>query len=515
MSLVRDNRGQALQVGAVLLFGILVVLFTVWQAFIIPDQNERIEFTHNEQVQSEMVELRGGIVSTAEATTPTSAAVELGTQFPTRLLFINPSPATGTLEAATLDNSTFGIENANATTADVRQFWDGTERGFETASVEYSADYREFSGEPTTVYDNTVAYNVFEDDEDSVLSRQSLIQGERISVVTIDGALSENGVGSVTTDIQPVTTGTRSVEVEPDDEPLTLTVPTRLDAGEWAELLSAQPRVEDVTDAGEDLVEIELDPDATYQLDVSKVAVGPGATQPALGYIAAADGFDEDVPTDDLTDLTVEVRDRFNTPRGDVRVNASLGDEQQGEFRSETAVTNTDGRATFTFEPDPVELNRSEDIEVVFEADEEAFGPDGSSTFSTNVTTEPAGPGTEFEVRWEEDFNNEWDCEGPEGEDYIERCELDSDSLPETLNVYANITAGDPTDVELQLVNANSTVGEIERPADPTREEFGAIAPDREVDVEFEPADVDGETTTLVAFAGSDSETLELEVELG
>jgi len=127
MELLGDDRAQAVQVGAVLLFGILVILFAVWQTFVIPDQNEQVEFSHNQEVQSEMVELRGDIVSTADATTPTSASVELGTQFPARLLFINPSPAAGSLQTERVGEGEIRIENAVATQEDSLEsaFWNG------------------------------------------------------------------------------------------------------------------------------------------------------------------------------------------------------------------------------------------------------------------------------------------------------------------------------------------------------------------------------------------------------
>ena len=37
-----DERGQAIQIGAVLLFGLLIISFASYQAFVVPNQNKQI-----------------------------------------------------------------------------------------------------------------------------------------------------------------------------------------------------------------------------------------------------------------------------------------------------------------------------------------------------------------------------------------------------------------------------------------------------------------------------------------
>ena len=63
MELRDDDRAQAIQIGAVLLFGILVISFSTYQAFVVPNQNENVEFNHNQRVQGQLQEVRNAIVS--------------------------------------------------------------------------------------------------------------------------------------------------------------------------------------------------------------------------------------------------------------------------------------------------------------------------------------------------------------------------------------------------------------------------------------------------------------------
>ncbi|MFC6976212.1 hypothetical protein ACFQL1_18425 [Halomicroarcula sp. GCM10025709] len=63
MEFVGDERSQSIQVGAVLLFAVLIIAFSTYQAFVVPDQNRQIEFNHNQEVQQQLQDLRNAIVS--------------------------------------------------------------------------------------------------------------------------------------------------------------------------------------------------------------------------------------------------------------------------------------------------------------------------------------------------------------------------------------------------------------------------------------------------------------------
>lgn len=62
MSLRDDERAQAIGIGAVLVFAIVIILVAIYQAVIIPTQNRKFEFHHNERVQGDMVDLRNGLL---------------------------------------------------------------------------------------------------------------------------------------------------------------------------------------------------------------------------------------------------------------------------------------------------------------------------------------------------------------------------------------------------------------------------------------------------------------------
>jgi len=529
MELLGDDRAQAVQVGAVLLFGILVILFAVWQTFVIPDQNEQVEFSHNQEVQSEMVELRGDIVSTADATTPTSASVELGTQFPARLLFINPSPAAGSLQTERVGEGEIRIENAVATQEDSLEsaFWNGNARAYETTSLEYSPDYRVFGGAPDTVYDNTVTYNVFEDGDEgsSALSEQAIISGDTITLVSLVGEYSESDIGSVTVDIQPVNTNGPSVEVENDEEdgPITIEVSTKLGESQWEQLLEEEENVESV-DENENTVEIEL-AEGQYNLQLAQIGIGEGLSDPEPAYITPVEGFEEPLPPGGEHTFTVEVRDRFNSPVSDVDLEGEVEDEdeeRESEFVEDSDATDTEGLATFTLDVD--DEDQGDEIDLLFtNADGQSWDDeaeeDGFDEFETRLDVadpEEAGEDEALGLRWE-DTPNGWKCKDAESEGAFVCSNVPPGGASGDITVNATGSDAEAGDV-VQLVNTNTDSGEFQD----TDGIFWTVLEEDEdgnlvSELQFETDDgfEQGDSTTLVGHISNDVAALVLEVDPG
>lgn len=376
------NRGQALQIGAVLLLGILVVLIAVWQATVIPDQNEQVEFEHNQQVQGEMVELRGELLSAADGSSPSSSSVQLGTDFPSRLLFVNPSDATGNLYTEEVGDGEIRIENAEPVDEDVAAFWDNEdfwdgEPTFETKSLRYSPDYRLFQGAPETVLDNTVVYNEF-DNEGTTLatSQQSLINSDRISLIALAGDYFETGVGSESPDIEPVSTGGETIDIEPDeaDQPIEIEIPTQLSVAEWEELVEGESDVE-VNDGGEDSVVLELTGDE-YKLNMAKLGIGPAVPSTDPAYMTEVAGGTTAVAGDDHT-ITVDVRDEFNVPQSGINVSVHRG---PSDSDPSYLTTGPNGQVDYTFSP-----TLGTDYEIVFDA----TNYDNVENVSVDLTVNP------------------------------------------------------------------------------------------------------------------------------
>lgn len=282
MGLLRDDRGQAIQVGAAILLGFVVITITMYQVEVVPSQNAEIEFDHSQAVQEDLQDLRNAITNAAAREHSQSVSLSLGTQFPARTIFVNPPPASGSVQ--TVDGGNVTIENAAVDPdsefgADAQALLD-TEH--ETARIEYRPNYREYRGGPTTVVEHSLAYNQFAD-ATLATTRQSMVRGDRLRLPLIDGELSEQGTRSLTIDAETVAGPTDDVPIGPadEDEPIVLHVPAA-DPVPWNESIGttygegeADARVAGYENG---TLTIELDRD-DYRLRMAKVGVGVGATE--------------------------------------------------------------------------------------------------------------------------------------------------------------------------------------------------------------------------------------------
>ena len=57
-----EDQAVSTVIGFVLIFGILVVSFSVYQATVVPQQNEDVEFEQQQSVQSDLIELSSSLL---------------------------------------------------------------------------------------------------------------------------------------------------------------------------------------------------------------------------------------------------------------------------------------------------------------------------------------------------------------------------------------------------------------------------------------------------------------------
>ncbi|MFD1599292.1 hypothetical protein [Halobellus rarus] len=336
MSLRDDDRAVTVQIGAVLLLGFLVVSLSLYQATVVPNENRQVEFQHNQRVQADMQEVRNAILGTASSGSAAPVGVELGTQYPSRAVAVNPGPPSGTLSTAEL--GTVRISNARAddqATADpdypeTADFWDGEDHTYPTKSLVYRPDYANYDAAPTTVYENGVVYNRF-DSGNLTRTGQPIVAGTRISLVALDGNLSRGGASTLSLDPQAVSVSTRTISVSnvSAGENVSIFVPSRLNAQTWTDLLNetgeydpaADPdndarvyRVENVESDGRDGVELYFEPGTTYQLKLSKIGVGSGVDDTDPAYLTSIEDLEENPFEGRTYPFVVESRDKYNNP---------------------------------------------------------------------------------------------------------------------------------------------------------------------------------------------------------
>ena len=416
MEFFDDERGVSVQVGAVILLAFVVIAISTYQVQVVPNQNEEVEVNHNREVQERMQDLRDTVGTVPARGVGGSVAVPLGTRYPARSIFVNPPPPTGLLQTVGTTNGSVGftVDNASALDGETADYWNGTARSFSTGAIVYEPRYNVYQSAPTTVYENSLAYNRFRT-ANITLTQQDVFDGNRITLTALDGEVRQEGRTASLT-VRSATNEPRTVTVEGNaSDPLTVTIPTTLSADEWERILEEsgqydQARTDpnaNVTDVdlvrqlSTDgavplfLVTFELEP-GTYRLRLAKAGVGTGVTPVDGGsYLTTPESTSRSVPAGGSETLTVEVRDQFNGAQSGVEVAASVdgdGSLQGGG----TERTGDDGRARFTYDAPSssssatvtVNLstgaNRSQQVE--FDLTVTASGGGGSGNGAYNVT---------------------------------------------------------------------------------------------------------------------------------
>lgn len=372
----RDNRAASEVVGAVIIFSFLVVSFAVYQGVVVPAQNERVEFEHNQAAQRSMQELRNAVRGTAATGAGASVSIQLGADYPPRTLGLNLGGSAGTLRTDALRG--LAVENVTATEPEVRDHVGATTTTlgpFETAALAYRPVYSHYAGAPVTRYENTLAYNGFPGGPNLSITGQAVVDGRTISLVVLDGSVEQSAQGTVTVDTTAVSVARRTVAVTDAGGPITLVLPTRLTAANWTTLLADEldagsdddRHVTAVRPAGPDAVAIELEPGVTYELRLAKVGVGATSAEEGPAYVTTVEGDRQSVVEGGTARLVVETRDRFNNPQSNVTVSAAVTAGPGSIAGAPSAATGVDGRATFVYAAPPqVSGTRDVAVEVTF-----------------------------------------------------------------------------------------------------------------------------------------------------
>jgi len=396
-----DDRGVSPVVGALLLFAIGVMLVATLQVAAVPALNEQVEFRHSERVQSDLVGVGAAIDRTAATGLEQTVRLEAGMRYPTRPLFVNPAPVSGSLRTA--DRGVVTVSGASATgeTGDV---WNGSVREFSTTALVYRAGYHEYESAPVTRIEPWGTVNRFSERTLSV-TEPSLVDGRRLSFVALDGNRSTSRVDVLPVSIRPTSAPTRTVSVAAGDDPVTVTVPTEIPADVWAEALdteydpdgTASDRYVADYDCANDPpapcgeLTLELEANTMYEFRFGEVAVGTGASDESATYLTDVAGNGTTVYQGSRQRLVVEARDRFDNPVSNVTVAGNVmttdGDgAPTGTLRSVSSVTGADGRAVFVYEA-PERVEGTTNLVVTLQ-----FGPGEAAAREVTLDLQATGP---------------------------------------------------------------------------------------------------------------------------
>ncbi len=223
MVLPKSNRAQASLVGAILLFGFLVLSLTIYQANVVPNQNAEIEYNHYNDVRSDMTSLYSEITTLSRSSDNGQMLVPIntGVRYPSRILAINPPPVAGSVQSSSI--GTIHINGSSTVSDDIC----GSPN---TSGIRYETAYHELN-QPSVVYESGILYAETDDDDHVVLNNRTLIDNssKTINIFRIAGTFrSQSSVSSIPVELTGTKTyGQTDIQVE------NITIPSDLSTSKW------------------------------------------------------------------------------------------------------------------------------------------------------------------------------------------------------------------------------------------------------------------------------------------
>lgn len=274
-------RGQSTQIGFVLMLGILVAAFSMYQSTVIPDQNAGIEFIHNQQVQKQVLDLRNNILGVGSRNSAKGSVLEMAPRYPTRLVGFNPRDPAGRLYTIGAEEQDINVRLYDANIIDMFGAPISTTQ-FNTGIIVYAPNYNEYPSAPETVYDQTTVYNKYEDSV-SRLTGQTLIDGNEINIRYFDSRINRVTTRTAVIDVKYEQRDSYQIEAEGD---LQLAFSSYAPPEAWEFLEETEPNVpedgvtgleQDDTEADIHRVQVDLvnapENGGEYTVEATKVVI--------------------------------------------------------------------------------------------------------------------------------------------------------------------------------------------------------------------------------------------------
>jgi hypothetical protein len=341
-----------------------------------------VEFNHQQQVQGDLIDLHETIAHVANTGSKDSVGVQVGTTYPSRMIFFNPPPPAGTI--STTEEQNVEIHNITGNGNDAPHF-SGSVTGLSTRSIKYTPRYNEFDNAPTTVFEHGILYNQFEDGHVFV-NQGSVVDGTDIDLAFTTGEYAQTSAGSVSFNVKPVSAPSRKVTVEDDGDPIEIVLPTELPQEAWNDLMANEAALKDAANtsysanpyvdesAGEVTIVLKK---GTYNLEMAHVSLNEDPVEPGPEYITPV-GANTVTIVDGVPDkFEFEVRDKYNNPVSNELVNVSVDGT---EISASPLMTDANGR---------VEVSKAPSSMVTAELDCSSCASDSATinvnTFSTGI----------------------------------------------------------------------------------------------------------------------------------
>ncbi|MBU2534954.1 MAG: hypothetical protein KKD83_02155 [Chloroflexi bacterium] len=201
----KDESGVTVVLGALLMFVVVVSMYSMVQAYQVPIWNAEVEWEHFDTVNDDMMALKSDIEDAALLKAPKSSKIQMGMRYPNRMFLFNPGP--GVPGALTSESVNVTVQY----TLDVPGNPTFT-RTYDSNRIAYQA--WGIVDSPRLIYEHGL---IIRDFGDAALSttEQPLVEGDEIYIpLLMGGPLSLSSMETETVTLRPLTETFSSAKVK-------------------------------------------------------------------------------------------------------------------------------------------------------------------------------------------------------------------------------------------------------------------------------------------------------------
>ena len=375
--LLDDERGVSPVVGFVLIFALIILVFTIYQADVVPAQNKEVEFKHSQEVEGDMSRLNDAIQQASASGVPQSVTIDTGAQYPDRALAINPGTPIGTLQ--TENEQTFPVGGVNVHGS---AYWDGkkSSNDFSTKSLTYTIDYNQLQQDPSFIINQGLLTKSYGNGRSLPVGDESdpFISNRQINLYLIGGEYQESAATAGPT-AKPLSTSTEYLQFESSGQsefPVARGLTKAECEDQWKRIYG--PGFSNaggnhpnsfVKCKGNGEHVMKLKPNEEFTIRITKVGFGDisGLSTSPKEVVPTEETTGPDTPTAELdattgesTSFTVLVRDKYGNPVSGATVNA----DPSANLDFDSKTTNDQGEATFRYTPPSSAAGSIQTIEI-------------------------------------------------------------------------------------------------------------------------------------------------------
>lgn len=378
---IDSNRGQSVVIGSLLMFGILIIGLSIYQASVVPQQNQQTEFQHHSELRSDMIQYDTTINQTKTLDT-SSTTITLSQPYPGRLITVNPPPFYTDLSIGENNPTTVSGFDIRSSGNEAEYWTQNSQMTIPNSNIVADPDYNIWQEGSPIIYENQVVYSETDQLEPVIFDSRSPIQGRQIELHGYTGELSSPTSTEKQVTVKQISSSRHSLYItgENDTDPIQIQINTDIPEITWRQILNVteSENIENVDyDSNSNTLTIELDPSQTYTLDAYLSATNPSdqtESTASPSYIQTVSG--EGVLSNQS--IILSVHDQLgNKLSGSV---VTVSEDPNNCVSFEEKRTNNTGEVTFT-------CDSSEDTYVTFQIN------NGQESYET-VTVDVNSSGT-------------------------------------------------------------------------------------------------------------------------